>query len=154
MHTNFDDLIADHKKNCIKEDCCIEHKVAKENGKRFEIESIENFTKIRIDDCLIDSQEVEKCDFGFVRNSNNDFYFVELKGNKIEKAYNQIIETIKYFERDLIKIPQNKKYGFIVSSSGIPKAQIRINNLKQDFAKGKYGVKLEIQNMVIKHKPS
>jgi uncharacterized protein YjbI with pentapeptide repeats len=154
MHTNFDDLIADHKKNCIKEDCCIEHKAAKENGKRFEIESIENFTKIRIDDCLIDSQEVEKCDFGFVRNSNNDFYFVELKGNKIEKAYNQIIETIKYFERDLIKIPQNKKYGFIVSSSGIPKAQIRINNLKQDFAKGKYGVKLEIQNMVIKHKPS
>jgi uncharacterized protein YjbI with pentapeptide repeats len=148
MHTNFDDLIAAHQ------NCCSKSKIASENGKRFEIDSNEDFTRIRIDDCLISSQQVEKCDFGFVRNSNNDFYFVELKGNKIEKAYNQIIETIKYFERDLMKIPQNKKYGFIVSSSGIPKAQIRINNLKQDFAKGKYGVKLEIQNMVIKHKPS
>lgn len=147
MHTNFDDLIAVHQ------NCCSKSKVAAENGKRFEIISNENFTKIRIDDCLIDSQKVEKCDFGFVRQSNGEFYFVELKGNKIEKAYNQIIETIKYFEKELIKIPQNNKYGFIVSSSGIPKAQIRINNLKQDFAKGKYGVKLEIQNMVIKHKP-
>ena len=153
MHINFNELIAAHKKDCINEDCCIETKVAKENGKRFEIISDENFTKIRIDDCLIDSLEVEKCDFGFVRHSNDEFYFLELKGNKIEKAYNQIIETIKYFEKDLIKIPQNKRYGFIVSSSGIPKAQIRINNLKQNFAKGKYGVKLEIQNMVIKHKP-
>lgn len=154
MHVNFNGLIAAHKKDCSKEDCCIENKVAKENGKRFEIESIENFTKIRIDDCLIDYQEIEKCDFGFVRHFNDEFYFVELKGNKIEKAYNQIIETIKYFEKNLVKIPQNKKYGFIVSSSGLPKAQIRINNLKQDFAKGKYGVKLEIKNMVIKHKPS
>jgi hypothetical protein len=153
MHTDFDELIAIHKKDCINEDCCIENKVAQENGKRFEIISNENFTKIRIDGCLIDSQEIEKCDFGFVRHSNDEFYFVELKGNKIEKAYSQIVETIKYFERDLIKIPQNKKYGFIVSSSGLPKAQIRINNLKQHFAKGKYGAKLEIQNVVIKHKP-
>jgi hypothetical protein len=148
MHNNFDELIE------ANQDFCSKSKVAIENGKRFEIVSSENFTRIKIDDCLISSQEVEKCDFSFVRHSNDDFYFVELKGNKIEKAYNQIIETIKYFERDLIKIPQNKKYGFIVSSSGIPKAQIRINNLKQDFAKGKYGVKLEIQNMVIKYKPS
>ena len=154
MHINFNELIAIHKKDCMNKDCCIENKVAKENGKRFEIISNESFTKIRIDNCLIDSQKIEKCDFGFVRYSNNDFYFVELKGNKIEKAYNQIIETIKFFENNLIKIPHNKKFAFIISSSGIPKAQTRINNLKQDFAKGKFGVKLEIKNMVITHKPS
>ena len=112
MHISFDELIAIHKRDCLKEDCCIENKVAKEKGKRFEIVSNESFTKIRIDDCLIISQEIEKCDFGFIRHSNEEFYFVELKGNKIEKAYSQILETIKFFDRNLIKIPQNKKSCF------------------------------------------
>ncbi len=151
MHINFDELIADHKKNCIKEDCCIDHKVAKENGKRFEIESIENFTKIRIDDCLIDSQDVEKCDFGFVRNSNNDFYFVELKGKDVKKALNQITNTITIFESAFIKIPKEKRFGFIISSRN-PLSSTETNNLKQAFAK-KCGRLLEIKSMHCKYVP-
>ncbi|THD32283.1 hypothetical protein [uncultured Flavobacterium sp.] len=142
MHSNLNDLIASYPV------CCSKSKVASENGKRFEINSNEDFTRIRIDGCLIASQNVEKCDFGFVRHSNDDFYFVELKGKEIEKAYNQILNTIDYFNS---VIPKEKRFGFIVSSS-VPKAGISTNNLKQDFAK-KYGRILEIKNKVLPYTP-
>lgn len=90
-NTNFDDLIS----SCP--DCCESKTTASENGKRFEIISKEKFTRLKIDDCIIKSKETKKCDFGFVSHSNNDFYFVELKGKNIEKAYDQIVTTINFF---------------------------------------------------------
>lgn len=145
MHTNLDHLIAANL------NCCSKSKVASENGKRFEIVSTENFTKIRIDNCLITSQVVEKCDFGFVRHASQEFYFVELKGKEIQKAYNQIVETIKYFNNNFIEIPTRMRFGFVVSSS-VPKAGIGTNVLKQDFAK-KFGKQLEIKNREFKFFP-
>lgn len=145
MHSNFNDLITANPR------CCVKSKVASENGKRFEVNCNEDFTKIKIDNSLITSQQIEKCDFGFVRHSNDDFYFVELKGKEIEKAYKQILSTIDYFNRNLIIIPKDKKFGFIVSSM-VPKAGINMNNLKQDFAK-KHGRILEIKNKVLLHTP-
>lgn len=145
MHIDLDDLIRANSA------CCSKSKVASENGKRFEIHSPEDFTKIRIDGCLIPSQNIEKCDFGFVRHLNQHFYFVELKGKNIQKAYNQIINTIKYFDANFIVIPKNMRFGFIISSS-VPKAGVNANNLKQDFAK-KFGRKLEIKNKELKYVP-
>lgn len=110
MHNSFDGLIE------ANQDCCSKSKVASENGKRFEIVSNEDFTRIRIDDCLITSQQVQKCDFGFIRHSNDEFYFVELKGKEIKKALSQIISTIEHFENHFIRIPKDKRHGFIVSS--------------------------------------
>ena len=138
MHIDLDDLILANNA------CCSKSKVASENGKRFEFNSHEDFIKITIDGCLIASQSIEKCDFGFVRHLNQQFYFVEFKGKDIQNAYNQIIGTINYFNAHLIKIPQNMKFGFIISSY-VPKAGISVNVLKQDFAK-KFGKKLEIKN--------
>lgn len=91
LNTNFDDLISSYSY------CCQTKTVASENGKRFEIISKEKFTRLNIDDCIIKSKETEKCDFGFVRHANEDFYFVELKGKNIEKAYDQIVTTINFF---------------------------------------------------------
>jgi hypothetical protein len=145
MHTNLDDLIA------ANINCCSKSKVASENGKRFEVVSVEDFTKIRIDGCLIASQTVEKCDYGFVRNSNQEFYFVELKGKEIQKAYNQILATIQYFNSHFILVPKSTRFGFIISSS-VPKAGISTNILKQDFAK-KHGRKLEIKNREFRYLP-
>lgn len=148
MHSSFVDLISTF------EDCCSVSRVAVEKGKRFEIISNENFTKLRIDGGLITSNQIQKCDFGFLRYTNEDFYFVELKGKDIEKAYKQILSTIDYFNQNLIRIPQNKRYFFIVSSAGIPKARTKIQNLKQDFAKKGYKLnQLVIENMVIRHTP-
>ncbi len=145
MHISFEELIN------ANQVCCLKSKVASENGKRFEIISSEDFTKIRIDDCLIQSKIIEKCDFGFIRHSNNDFYFVELKGTNIQKAFDQIVSTINYFELNLTKIPKEKRFGFIISSS-VPKAGINSNTLKQTYAK-KYGRVLEIKNRELKYIP-
>jgi len=145
MHTNFNELIAAHQ------NCCTKSNVASENGKRFEINSMESFTRIRIDDCLIISKEVQKCDFGFVRHSTDEFYFVELKGKDVKTAFNQIISTITIFKTDFIRIPQGKRFGFIVSSRN-PLSGIETNILKQTFAK-KYGKVLEIKNKNCKYSP-
>lgn len=145
MHTNFDDFIA------VCQDCCTKSNVASENGKRFEINSIESFIRIRIDDCLIPSKQVQKCDFGFVRYSNNEFYFVELKGKDVKTAFDQIISTITIFETNFIRIPKGKRFGFIVSSRN-PLSGTETNNLKQAFAK-KYGKVLEIKNKNCKYYP-
>ena len=93
MHINFDELTTEHKQYCSHDKCCIESKIAVENGMRFEIFSKDEFIKIRIDNCFIKSLEIEKCDFGFYRKSNKDLYFVELKGKKINKAFDQIVST-------------------------------------------------------------
>lgn len=143
MHTNFDELIEAHQ------NCCTKSKVASENGKRFEINSTEDFIRIRIDDCLITSKQFQKCDFGFVRHSNDEFYFVELKGKDVNTAFDQIISTINIFENTIIKIPKEKRYGFIVSSKN-PLSGQQTNILKQTFAK-KYGKILEIKNILCKY---
>jgi len=88
MLTNFEELITEFSS------CSLNSKVAIENGKRFEIESNDVYSKLRIDGCLITSTEIEKCDFGFLRHSNGDFYFVELKGKDIEKL---IIKLLTQF---------------------------------------------------------
>ncbi|RYJ37140.1 hypothetical protein NU08_3894 [Flavobacterium anhuiense] len=145
MHNNFDELIEAHQ------GCCTKSKVASENGKRFEIDSKEDFTRIRIDDCLIASKQVQKCDFGFVRHLNNDFYFVELKGKDVKIALDQIISTISIFESTIIRIPKDKRFGFIISSRN-PLSSTEINNLKQAFAK-RYGRLLEIKSREFKYIP-
>lgn len=145
MHTNTNDLIADYPV------CCSKSKVATEYGKRFEIQTNEDFTKLRIDDCIVTSKTIEKCDFGFVRHSNNDFYFIELKGSDIEKALDQIVTTISFFNTNMILIPKNSRLGFIVSSK-VPSAGTDVKKLKQIFAKH-YGKVLEVKNRVLIYKP-
>lgn len=144
MHNNIEELFAANL------NCCEKNRVAKENGKRFELLSNEAFTKLKIDGCVITSQNLEKCDFCIYRHSNNDFYFIELKGKAIEKAFNQIVNTIQYFDSNLIKIPKQNRIGIIISSK-VP-AGTRENNLKQKFAK-EYGKVLEVKNRELKYRP-
>ena len=147
MHTNFEELATEHKQICSNNKCCIDSKIAVENGMRFEIFSNEAFIKIRIDACLIKSLEIEKCDFGFYRKSNEDIYFIELKGKQINKAFDQIVSTINYFESSLIKTPKNQRFGFIVSTK-VPSAGTDIKNLIQKF-KRDFGKDLKIKNQVL-----
>jgi hypothetical protein len=76
---------------------------------------------------------------------------VELKGKDIQKSYNQLVSAIAELENNLIKVPKNKRFGFIVSSK-VPKSGIDINNLKQDFLKN-YGKKLEVKNKILFYVP-
>ncbi len=143
------DIIEETEAN---EDCFCNKTSAEENGRKFVIEipkeSKENFCRIEIDGCFITHENVEKCDFVFVRCANDDTYYVELKGQKIKKAYSQITTTIKtHFPK-----PKDKIFGFIVASR-VPKAGQDINKLKKDFIKN-YGQKLEIGTKKYIHKIS
>ncbi|AZA81691.1 hypothetical protein C1637_03700 [Chryseobacterium lactis] len=131
-------------------------RTAIEKGKKYQIECTEVYLKARIDDCIITSKSIEKCDFLFIRDSEckeskTEFYFVELKGSDIEKAFNQIIETIKHLTDQLL-LKKDLIFGFIVSSK-VPSGGNDVTKLKQLFAK-KYGKKLEIKNKVLIYKPT
>ena len=145
MHSSIEELIAANTEYCTIS------RAANENGKRFEIVSKEEFTKIKIDGGIISSPQIEKCDFGFIRHANGDFYFVELKGKDIDKAYSQLVNTIKHFDTHLLRVQKHQRFGFIVGSK-YPRASTANQKLKLDFA-SKHGKSLDIQNRELKHIP-
>lgn len=120
-----------------------------EKGKQFSIVlpkgNNEKFIRILIDKGLLAEIDLEtlKCDYGFIRCNNSDYYFVELKGVDIEHAYKQITTTIKYF-KEKYNITSEKTYAFI-ASSGVPKADLKFNKLIEDFKKKKIGVSIKKQ---------
>ena len=120
--------------------CCDFNKIAKENGKKFEIDCSEVYLRVRVDNCVFSSNSIEKCDFLFIRNfkcvpaEKTEFYFVELKGSDIDKALNQIIETISHIKKISIPIKKEIIFGFIISSK-VPSSGTDITKIKQEFAK-------------------
>ena len=139
---------------------CFSEKVTSakgEHGRQFLIElpedSTETFCRIKVDKHLIVSTEVEKCDFVFRRcgTKNPDFYFIELKGKKIKKGYNQIIATIGHFQAKLT-LGKPQIFGFIVASEvRSPKNNAEIQNLKKEFAQ-KHGAALRIETNRLIHR--
>ena len=119
----------------------------REKGMQFKIikrtNPKENFCRIKVDDCLIKDNSIKKCDYVFVRCSNNDFYFVELKRrNKVVEAYEQIIRTIEYFKENKFNVTKDNTYGFI-ASAGIPTyANLKLQKLQANFKKD-YGKELK-----------
>ena len=94
---------------------------------------------------MVDSQKVEKCDYVFVRCTNKEHYYVELKGSNIGKAYDQIVTTIAKH----IPSPKEKNYGFIVCSK-VPKSGTKVQKIKEKFKK-KYGQDLEVKQNEYTH---
>ncbi|MFJ1426846.1 hypothetical protein ACILD6_10620 [Capnocytophaga canimorsus] len=139
--------------------CCDakSNKVAKENGKRFEIQCAKNYyLKIRVDDCLNADKTTKKCDYLFIRDyecgyNETEFYFVELKGSEIDKAFEQIDNTIQHIKTRIPSLTKEKILGFIACSR-FPKSSPTITKLKQGFYK-KYGKFPIISTGGIIHKP-
>ncbi len=75
---------------------------ANTEGKNFSIDKIsyrQNYCRIKIDDCLIKSNENKKCDYLFFECEREIFVFVEFKGGKkITDAYEQICNAIDFLE--------------------------------------------------------
>lgn len=140
--------------------CCDakSNKVAKENGKRFEIQCAKNYyLKIRVDDCLNADKTTKKCDYLFIRDyecgyNETEFYFVELKGSEIDKAFEQIVNTVQYIKTQIPFLTKEKILGFIVSSK-VPKGGIDTTKLKQKFAQ-KYGRYFDMKNKELKYMPN
>lgn len=132
------------------DESCFDKKTsASENKVSFHIEypKGETFCRIHVDGCFVKDNESQKCDYVFVRCSNKETYYVELKGQDVPKAYNQIVETLKTH----FPAPKNKTYGFIVASRVVPKQAQKIRKLKAEFAKS-HGVVLKIGSQRYTHK--
>lgn len=128
--------------------CYDNRTAATENGRTFSIDfknEREPICRIKVDACLVASEEVKKCDYVFVRCSNNDHYYVELKGKNINRAYEQITTTITTH----LQSHKDKNYGFIICSK-VPKAGTDVAKLKEDFIK-KHGRKLEVKQNKYTH---
>lgn len=75
-----------------------------------------DINEIHVDNGLISSQTVEKCDYIVYWESDNSFvYYIELKGSDVSKAYSQILSTIKLTENKFEDF--NDKNCVIVCSS-------------------------------------
>ena len=95
------------------DECIIESDIkkqffVKEKGKVFKLECVENFycEVISIDDCVFAESELRRCDYLFLvsgknnkneRFGNSKAFYIELKGNNIrsacEQLYNAIVKT-------------------------------------------------------------
>jgi hypothetical protein len=121
-----------------------------EKGKKFSIilqkGKKETFLRIKIDKGLlaeIDSETI-KCDYGFIRDQNSDYYFVELKGSDIAHAVEQLIRTITIFKAKY-QIQASQTYAYIASSSVPSAANQKFQRLQEEFIKKKIGVELKKQ---------
>lgn len=103
-------------------DCFTNSSSAIENGKKFIFKNTKNKTicKVRIDDCLIKDKTIKKCDYLFQVEEDNRYYLVELKGQSIDVAVEQITSTYKILEPKIKSGPLN--YTGVIVSSAVPKA--------------------------------
>lgn len=129
----------------------------KEKNKQFIIElpagSLEQFLRIRIDGGLLGeiNPAMKRCDWGFIRCARSDYYFVELKGEHVETAVQQLTETIVYF-RKKYGVPCENTYAFVVSS-GLPRAaNQRFQRLQEKFLKDQVGVTLAKQTNLFRYR--
>lgn len=103
-------------------DCYSNESSAHENGKKFTLNNVSKKTicKIRVDNCLIKDKNIRKCDFFFSVNEDRKFYLVELKGQSIIDAVEQIKSTFTIINAKIRE--DSKNYTGVVVSSAVPKA--------------------------------
>ena len=90
----------------------------KEKGKSVQFEcNGSEFYKIKVDDSKNTylTENDRRCDYAIVSNGGEIILFVELKGQRIEHAFNQILATKDKFSSGCSKI-----YGAIASGKRIP----------------------------------
>ncbi|MGK7897287.1 MAG: hypothetical protein AB4372_27630 [Xenococcus sp. (in: cyanobacteria)] len=68
--------------------------------------------RVRVDGCLISSEDRRKCDFMIIVCPTKDVYLIELKGNKLLDAIEQLSQTLSYFNSQFL----GKIYARIVLS--------------------------------------
>ncbi|MDM1043703.1 hypothetical protein HX004_00400 [Myroides sp. 1354] len=110
--------------------------VFRENGRKLTLinSSNEESTMIKIDGCHI--QNSKACDFMLV-TPNYDFY-IELKGQDVNKALEQVIETIEVVG----KTTKNSRKAYVICSK-VPKTDTSIQ-MKKKTLKHRYACDLEI----------
>lgn len=114
---------------------CGKHIIAEENRRKYILQnpSGKRICKIRVDNCVIKSQDQRKCDYLAIvcpsednaetesENQNgSDLYFIELKGKDLLGAIAQLTQTIEYFQSEF-KITGKVFARAILSKVVVPK---------------------------------
>lgn len=112
---------------------------AEENNRKFILNnpSKRPVKKIKVDGCLDShlSMTGSRCDYLFeINNPMTEVIYLELKGRNIEKAYEQLINTVAFFQNDHSHI--KKRTCYIVASK-VPKSGQEIYNFKTSLKKRK-----------------
>lgn len=125
--------------------------VVEENKRKFTIhnQKKKRIKKVQVDGCLIDKGR--RCDYLFeIGQVCHCVIYLELKGADIEKAFSQLISTMKHLEsrhQKLIKVCH-------IVASRVPRAIPKVYELKSKMVK-KYKVQLFVHthkaNVNIEH---
>ncbi len=77
--------------------------VVKENKKEYILQnpSGRKVCKVKIDGCVIPSQDRSKCDFMLIVCSTKDVYLIELKGRDLLHAVAQLRQTLEDFQSEI-----------------------------------------------------
>jgi hypothetical protein len=93
----------------------------------------ETVAKIRVDACVIPDNTVKKCDYLLLCTEKKKAVFVELKGNKVETAIEQLSATL---DNETIKKPleyyEKKAYAVVTV---FPKSNTRTQTMQDKFRK-------------------
>jgi transposase-like protein len=113
-----------------------------ENKMEFRIKNNSSFmiNLVRVDGCYIKSGK--KCDYLFEILDNNNLlkvFYIELKGQHIKEAIEQLEETLKY----CLSFHKNIDRSCYIIASKVPKATTSTQKLKKEFRR-KNGVMLYI----------
>lgn len=86
--------------------------------------------KIKVDGCVIQDNESLRCDYILIPDPEIEIY-VELKGNDVAHAVEQIEATIKTLSENV----QNKKKLCFIVSTRVPKLTTSIQQIQSQFKK-------------------
>lgn len=121
---------------------CNARYVVIENKAKFSIEPTDNLNcidKIKVDNYLITSKVMKKCDYLFVYKAESVFeeeffIFVELKGSDFNTGVDQLKETImKFYNERLINFKKNVRAALV--SNYCPKNTGTSRNRKRELEK-------------------
>ena len=160
---------------CIKNNCslnktdCLEYKVChskitcKENGRMYILtnDNSSTFSKYHVDGHVITGSE-KKCDYMLINyyDNHHKVIFVELKGQHVVRAIEQILNTFDTLEQDLKNLSNVKYYSRIVLSKFPPYMRTNSEYIKMreklfNFNNGDYdNIYVNIQNGKIEERLS
>ncbi|WP_431213802.1 hypothetical protein ACQ86N_02560 [Puia sp. P3] len=125
--------------NADFEVCFSTSSAAQEHGKKFRFENngMKAICRVKVDGCLITSQQTKKCDYLFAVREDKAYYLVELKGINIDNAVAQIIQTFDIVNAKVKATPLSYT-GVIVSSSVPAAAEQRFRRLQEKVYREKH----------------
>jgi hypothetical protein len=102
----------------------------------------ETVAKIRIDGCVITDKAVKKCDYLLLCTEIKQAVFVELKGNKVATAIEQLSATL---DNKIIKEPlaqyEKRAYAVVTSNPILPN---KIQIIQAGFNKKHKGCRMRV----------